>query len=537
MTHLRAPGLGPIVGHTTANSARIWIRGAEDSASSDRALEMERTVGVAAIFAQKSGKPGVRRSRPETIQYFRLRREYDRTGCVDFTDLVSDSAYVVLAGTLHMPAGSAETTIDDDELFSHLPPASAWLDELRDLPETSARAAFRTQSAEAGGALAFLFGSCRYPGIFAQQSRLGDRIFAAMQNQLHSEYGPARFVMMLGDQIYADLFNHNHAIGRADTHTEFQERYHSAFGTPNLRKLMQSVPTYMILDDHEIEDNWHQSRVHRAEKRHLFNTAISAYRSYQWVHGPRNFGERLFYSFEIQGYPFFVLDVRTQRVKLRGDANENHLLGFPAKDSPYPNDGKHPKYPGQLDQLCRWLIDAQKRYGDRPKFIASPGVFVPNTIQNSIDPRAGDSWSAFPSTRRTLLTTIARNNIQNVVFLCGDVHCSIVAEMSFYSKGRELPLRAFSITSSAFYWPFPFSDGDPNTFVHASGKDNDDFEFDRYTMRYRCHYFEQEDNFTRVDLDAEQITVRVFDRRGQLRSKSPDGDYSTRLELGGPLPK
>ena len=67
---------------------------------------------------------------------------------------------------------------------------------------------------------------------------------------------------MLGDQIYADLWGRHHGILRADTFEEFQERYRSAFETPNLRKLMQSLPTYMILDDHEIEDNWHQSRIH-----------------------------------------------------------------------------------------------------------------------------------------------------------------------------------------------------------------------------------------------------------------------------------
>ncbi len=517
MTHLRPPGLGPIVGHTSSTSARLWIRGADDT--------NDRTVGVAALF-RKNHK------RPVKICYFRLRREYDRTGCVDFTELEADQEYRAVFGTLAMQTENPYEVAHTDDLFKLLPDPKVWLDELAALPDASSVSRFRTFSDQSGGPLSFIFGSCRYPGIFAQQSKLGDRIFRAIQDRIHTAAGPARFLLMLGDQIYADLWGRHHGIMRADTFEEFQERYHSAFGTPNLRKLMQSLPTYMILDDHEIEDNWHQSRIHIPEKRLLFNTAISAYRSYQWVHSPRNYGDRLYYNFECQGYPFFVLDVRTQRISTEADFDKNHLLGYPAKDSTYPRkpkDGEFPRYPGQIDQLCRWLIESQERYGDRPKFLVSPGVFVPNTVQNVHDPRAGDSWSAFPTTRRTVLSTIVQNRINNVVFLCGDVHCSIVAEMSFHSNKTQLPLKAYSITSSAFYWPFPFSDGDPNTFVHDSGREDDDFEFDDCTMRYRCSVFEQEDNFTRIDVDETALTVHIMNRKGDLCSKDPDGDYSARL--------
>ena len=38
----------------------------------------------------------------------------------------------------------------------------------------------------------------------------------------------------------------------------------------------------MILDDHEIEDNWSQDRIRRDAKYQLFTIAIDAYLSYQW---------------------------------------------------------------------------------------------------------------------------------------------------------------------------------------------------------------------------------------------------------------
>jgi len=57
-----------------------------------------------------------------------------------------------------------------------------------------------------------------------------------------------RFVRMVGDQIYADLFSTLVPLGRADTYREFRDRYVTAFGSPRIRRLMQRLPAYMILD-------------------------------------------------------------------------------------------------------------------------------------------------------------------------------------------------------------------------------------------------------------------------------------------------
>jgi len=103
---------------------------------------------------------------------------------------------------------------------------------------------------------------------------------------------------------------------------------------------------------------------------------------------------------------------------------------------------------------------------------------VPNDIgerwgpkTEPLDPRRlhrSDSWPAYPNTRRAILDCIVANGVQNVVFLAGDIHCSNVVEMVFSRDQNVLPLKAFSITSSAFYWPFPFADGNPGDYVHDS---------------------------------------------------------------------
>ena len=140
---------------------------------------------------------------------------------------------------------------------------------------------------------------------------------------------------------------------------------------------------------------------------------------------------------------------------------------------------------------------------------------------NATRREASDSWAAFPNTRQAVLECIVKNKIQNVVFLSGDIHCANVAEISFDGPAAAKKLKAFNVTSSAFYWPFPFAVGDPNAYVHDSRKkeQSDPFPVGNTgaTMHYRSYGYTQEDNFCRLDLDkaSHSLTVRIFDRKGK----------------------
>ena len=541
MSRLRVAKLGPIVGHVTHESARIWIR-ADDPEDVESARD-RRTIGVLAIRQAETGHQFCEGQ----TWYFRLQREYDRTGTFTFGQsraigsgelsppLEADTSYEVRVGTLSVddPADSDSAPIPDTDLVARLPSAGVWTDELASLPEDRSLATFTTGPSPESppGKLAFLLGSCRYPG-WLWKARLADKIFGPMLAEARGreDRAPARMALMVGDQIYADKYNRNAPIGRADTFDEFQERYLTAFGSPNMRRLLRSVPTYMILDDHEIEDNWHQDRVRKAEGRNLFNLAIGAYMSYQWLHGPRNYGKRLFYDFNCSGYPFFVIDTRTQRWMddEPGNLDDNHLLGRPSLS---------PDEPSQLDLLLNWLSEQQDTRGNVPKFIVTSSVFAPNPVfaregregdrlQKAKWKEHSDSWPAFPSTRRSLLQLIVDKKIQNVVFLSGDIHCANVAQLSFEGNEEVSKLRAFSITSSALYWPFPFSDGDPAGFVHDSKapKQEDTFHLkDDVTVDYKAWGFSQEDNFCRVDVDPTRHCLIV----------NPFGDDGRQLSSGG----
>ena len=538
MSSLRPPGLGPVVGHTTDRSCRLWIRAMDPADKGADLADDRRTIGVLTVMAA-AGKDLRPDERP--VFYFRLRREYDRTGAFNLgadkslgdggepPPLTPDTPYRVRMGTIALddPLPN-DQDMEGAELARRLPPPSAWSGDFDRLPAESSEATFRTFGPEKviEPQMSFLLGSCRYPGILWKQ-RESDQIFGPMLGHARSsKFGdPVRFVMMMGDQIYADLFNRMVPIGRADTFEEFQQRYHAAFGSMSMRRLMQKLSTYMILDDHEIEDNWTQDRIRRAPGRSLFLQAIGAYMSYQWSHGPRTYDGRLYYRFECNGYPFFVLDTRTQRFidDVEERIDDNYLLGRPSLD---PNE------PGQLDRLLAWLTEQQKKGGAVPKFIVSSSVFVPNTVRSTKGEKYKldeDAWAAFPTTRKTLLDHIVANKVQNVLFLSGDIHCSNVTEMRFAGSKDAESLKAFSVTSSAFYWPFPFADGEPSDYVHDSTDQRTKDTFDlsnNITMDYTAFGFTQEDNFCRIDIDKAQatLTVRVYDWEGKrIQARAADG--------------
>lgn len=572
MAKLRLPGLGPIVGHTTSRTSRIWVRADPETDGGDHPESSRRTLAVLGVLS-KNG----RALNPVETFYFRLHREFDRSGSIELGAdtpgfaLEPDSEYAVRVGCLVLDdAMEDDAEFESDELLKRLPRSTVWREDLKRLDPTKAGALVRTFPSEGegggegeggrepAGRVSFLLGSCRYPGLL-WKVRHSDRIFGPMaaladspalaEDTALAEGGSdaapgvlddmdrPQFVLMVGDQIYADLFNRRIPFGRADTYREFRDRYLTAFGSPNIRRLMQRLPTYMILDDHEIEDNWSQDRLRRSARYPLFTIAIDAYLSYQWSHGPRTWGRRLYYRFDCGGYPFFVLDTRTQRfVEGRpGDLSQNHLLGRPTLPGAPP---------GQLLRLLTWLEEQQRERGNVPKFVVTSGVFAPSpmsarTPMAETDPQAlerSDGWPGFPNTRGAVLRRIVDAAVQNVVFLSGDIHCCNVAELFFSGSPGAEELKAFSVTSSAFYWPFPFADGEPSDFVHDSRAEGqeDTFSFEdgdgrRLTMDYRARNFSQEDNFSHVSVDRATrcLRVRVFDAKGRLVEEE-DGDGRSR---------
>lgn len=279
--------------------------------------------------------------------------------------------------------------------------------------------------------ISFILGSCHHP-IDDFGGRENNVLFEGLEQNLDNDkdFKNVRFMLMVGDQIYADPYER---MGfRALTAREFSSVYTQAFA-PNSAKarVMTRLPTYMILDDHEIVDAWDSSRTGRDDKL-LFDTAIDAYRCYQASHGPdrNSYDGQLWYEFESGGIPFFVLDTRTER-----EIKDGHDSAKISKNK-LISDRQH-------DALEYWLNENQRR--DVPIFIVSSSVLAPHT-QAPLERQ--DSWARFPSTRERVLDLISNQKIRNVIFLTGDYHCSTIARIDQKDTGE---LIAHSIVASPFH--------------------------------------------------------------------------------------
>ena len=133
------------MGHTTASTCRLWIR-AGDPEDEGAALSSERrTLGVLAVV-EKNGAPIA----DPPAYYFRLHREFDRTGAFNLGQDISlgateadgragkiyklraDTVYRVRLGTLTVDDPFRDDkNVDDEALFDRLPPPKVWVGDLK----------------------------------------------------------------------------------------------------------------------------------------------------------------------------------------------------------------------------------------------------------------------------------------------------------------------------------------------------------------------------------------------------------------------
>jgi hypothetical protein len=134
--------------------------------------------------------------------------------------------------------------------------------------------------APSAAAIRLLFGSCREPGD--ERGRAGSdpdvlSVYAMrMASQAHEAWPDV--LVMLGDQVYADdpspamrgLIRARRADrpGPRDEVVDYEEYaalYAEAWGRPEIRWLLSTLPSAMIFDDHDVRDDWNTSHAWRVD--------------------------------------------------------------------------------------------------------------------------------------------------------------------------------------------------------------------------------------------------------------------------------
>jgi hypothetical protein len=294
-------------------------------------------------------------------------------------------------------------------------------------------AVLRLRVPQRGESLRFVASTCRHPGLSELESWRSDQTLLSLAHAVRAT--PAHFMWMLGDQIYADA-----RAGFADSASSLERllpRYRTAFGSTGFRALARRLPMHMVMDDHEINDNWSQDDIALGGST-LSRNALSAFRAFQRAYGPDTAGPLgMDALFQAAPAAFLSLNTRLHRWRALG-----------------PNQARSILHAEQWVLLEQWLL-AEQRKGRHPKFIVTGSVLAPGlaNASGSPSPRDSDSWQFSPDERQRLLAFIAREQIDNVIFLSGDYHCAARAEITF----SHSPVRAYALVSPALHAPLRFA--------------------------------------------------------------------------------
>ena len=269
----------------------------------------------------------------------------------------------------------------------------------------------------------------------------------AIAGKMESGHISPQFMLMLGDQIYADA-----TAGLMDSPSAIEKvmlATRRAYASGGFRALTSRLPTYMVIDDHEISDNWSIDELNyrdgfeqaRGAALRLRDTAFSTFAAYQWAHSPGNVAAPGFnYRFEGPGSSFFVLDTRS---------NRRRYGAVPAVCSQ-----------AQLAALGDWL----NQRPDEVKFIVTGSVVVPGLREHQrpegVPAREADTWQLAPDQRRQLLALVGTCKSRDVVFISGDYHCSAISTLSFTS-GRT----AYAVVTPPLYAPIPAANVHPREIL------------------------------------------------------------------------
>lgn len=391
---------------------------------------------------------------------------------------------------------------------------------------------------------AFALGSCQYVSGLVD-AKVGQASLDGLAKWIDTSDSRCAFAIFVGDQVYADA-----TAGLIDP-TRRDERYDrpndTAMRALGMRAVLRRVPARMLLDDHEVNDNWEPlpRKVARLRpeadrnNRKMLDRGLHAWAKFQRMR-PLKRRQKPFKTWRARyglgdlefmacGLPFWFADTRTGR-SARGSTTES-------LDRRILN--QH-----QWAQLRHWLV-AQ---GDKVKFIVTPSILLPRrrtTAEGEFDgpPKPGvlsdaivgevgsahsDAWDAFPVSMDELFAFIVDKQIVNTVFLSGDEHHSMITEACLKSRlnPQAQSVKIVSVHSSALYAPYPFANGRPDDL-----QDREAFSLPSVSVEV-CAYFAPAGNgFT-------QLRVRPVNKRWILDVtwvKADGQAYSNSIPLDAPF--
>lgn len=430
-----------IIGHTTEKSSRIWLRG-------DEKCPWAQLLVTGPGYSQ-------------TFQKL-LDEDSFFTGIIDVDGLAAASRYKC------------------EVKFLMTNPA----DNNSEAAGFSQTGSFKTAPQDGlKKELTFMFGSCNMhaTGFYLNPDKPFRRLLA-----LIDEHQPD-FMLHCGDQIYYDIPN----FWKHPKLSEYRNKYLDAWGDcVPAKELLANIPNYMILDDHEMVDNFSNDmdgRKHRSNPQEIREHSLKAYQEFQHSHNPWTYGEDSFYfNFSWGGKHFFVMDGRTERWAKGADPC---LLG---KD--------------QMQAFKDWLIQHKSEL----KFVVCAVPFVAEVTVSD------DKWSGRPfrKQREHIMNFLLNEKIDNLIFLSGDMHHSYYAKLEIRQRNGGSKVLVHELMSSPINNRVrrDFSSQYDNGKSHQS----EDYDLDYITEIHEQDIYASHSNVTLVRVNDTEVRYEIYRTRDGL---------------------
>jgi alkaline phosphatase D len=414
---------GTAVGDITSHSAELWLK----TAGSKRiqvewaSVEAWRKISAMASVQSPAARTPPLLTGPET----------DFTVTVSFEKLSPNTRYRYYVLVSDPDAGKRDFR-----------PHVAAQGEFTTLPEASASVPLTfAWSGDLGGQ-----DRCR-------QGEGGYPIFDTIREQKPD------FFVFLGDTIYGDNVclappNEPGTNFIATTLGEYRAKHHYQRGAAALRRFLETVPVYVVWDDHEVKNNF--AGPFEAQ----MPAGRQALREYWPIHTDLSDPHRLYrqvrYGSDLE---LFLLDTRQYRSRNADpDGPAKTMLGA-----------------AQL----RWLLDGMEASTATWKVIVTS---VPLSV-----PKGGglavpgyDGWAGgtdgtgFERERQVIVDAIVEKQIANVVFLGGDIHW---VQANIYDPNQDGVVDFHEFVSGPLsarpgHLTAPSPVLHPNTLINEEGYDN-----------------------------------------------------------------
>lgn len=272
-------------------------------------------------------------------------------------------------------------------IFEHLNPNTSYWCNAEFDGESLESGVFKTFPEIADEPFCFMISSCNF-----NRATYGDKQSKAAfdgMNKVRSNYSP-RFMIHAGDQVYADVVEFLPIHINSE---DYKNAYMRTWCNKNAQQFFASIPNFMILDDHELRNDFDRSQSYDSA---VIDSGLKQfYKSYQHKHNPETPEDQYWYKFNYGNVSFFLMDIRTERYSTKGRMISEH----------------------QLSELLKWMDDNR----NNKKFIVTPVPFL-TEIKEAGAPN--DKWCGidFVSQRTEIVEHILREGHQNVIFLSGDMH-------------------------------------------------------------------------------------------------------------------